>query len=281
MNRVQIEITLGTLFILITSVIVLHYGLNEDARMKEFEQAQRARSIEVGATLFENQCSRCHGTQGKGIPGLCPPLNDRNFFDNRMKAVNWSGTLEDYIVATASSGRLVSTRPSQYPGQGMPAMPSFSDQYGGPLRVDQIRDIAAFIMNWQSTAVAVEPPPTPAGPPVGTDITKQLPTGDPKAGETLAASLGCAACHIAAPVGPAWLAAGGQPGVGARAQARLTQPDYTGKAASPEQYLFESIVHPSAYVVSGFADGVMPASYGNTLTDQQVADLIAYLLTLK
>src|SRR5512137_1256753 len=130
MNRVNLQILLGALMVLATSVLVLVYGLNEQNRMAEAEQSQHARAIEQGATLFEAQCSRCHGTQGLGIPGLCPPLNDRYFFDQRLKDVGWSGALEDYIVATASSGRLASTRPQLYPGQGTPAMPSFSDQYG-------------------------------------------------------------------------------------------------------------------------------------------------------
>jgi mono/diheme cytochrome c family protein len=281
MNRTQIEITLGALFILITSTVVLFYGLNENNRMQEFDRAHQARAIEAGAALFAQQCSRCHGTQGTGIPGLCPPLNDRYFFDQRLQDVGWSGTLEDYIVATASSGRLASTRPDQYPGQGTPAMPSFSDQYGGPLREDQIRNIAAFVMNWEKTATLVQPPPTPAGPTFGSDITKQLPAGAASAGEALAASLGCTACHITSQTGPAWLASADQPGIGTRASARFTQPDYTGKATSAEQYLIESIVEPGAFVVSGFPNGVMPGTYGNQLTDQQLADLIAYLLSLK
>jgi len=281
MNRINLQILLGTIMVLATSVVVLFYGLNEEKRMAEAEEAQRGRAIEQGAALFEAQCSRCHGTQGTGIPGLCPPLNDRYFFDQRMKDVGWSGTLEDYIVATVSSGRLASTRPQLYPGQGTPAMPAFSDHFGGPLREDQIRTIAAFITNWSDTAIAIEVPPTPSGPVVGTDITKELPEGDPAAGEALATTLGCVACHIAAPTGPAWLAKDGEPGVGSHAATRITQPDYTGKATTPEQYLFESIVNPNIFVVSGFASGVMPQSYANSLTDQDMANLIAYLLTLK
>ncbi len=280
MNRVQIEITLGTLFIFITSAFVLVYGFNEEKRMEETALAQRARSIEVGAGLYEQQCSRCHGTQGTGIPGLCPPLNDRYFFDERLTDVGWSGTLEDYITATASSGRLSSTRPQSYPGQGVPAMPSFSEHYGGPLRDDQIRAIAAFVMNWEETAELVEAPPAPTGDTVGANITKELPQGDPTVGEELAVSLGCTACHIAAPTGPAW-AAGAEPGVATRAASRFSQSDYAGSAKSAEEYLFESIVISSAYIVPGFSDGIMPNNYANQLTDQQVADLIAYLLTFE
>ena len=186
--------------------------------------------------------------------------------------------MEDYIVATASSGRLSSTRPQTYPGQGVPAMPSFSEHYGGPLREDQIRAIAAYIMNWEETAELVEAPAATSGDAVGANITKELPQGDATTGEALAVSLACTACHIAAPTGPAW-AAGTEPGIGARAATRFTQSDYTGNANSAEEYLFESIVHTSAYIVPGFSDGIMPNNYADQLTDQQVADLIAYLLT--
>jgi len=281
MSRINLQIFLGSILVLVTSVIILVYGMNEENRMAEAEKAQQARAIEQGAALFEAQCSRCHGTQGTGIAGLCPPLNDRYFFDQRLKEVNWSGTLEDYIVATASSGRLASTRPQLFPGQGTPAMPSFSEQYGGPLREDQIRNIAAFIMNWQETATLVAMPTPPTGPVVGTDITKELPQGDAKAGEALATTLACTACHITATTGPAWLPQPGQPGIGERAAARITQPDYTGKAKTPEQYLFESIAASNTYVVPGFTANVMPPNYANTLTEQNMADLIAYLTSIR
>lgn len=280
MTRTQTEITLGILFVMATSFILLVYGLREEDRMAATLQQQQAQAIEVGADLFDTYCSRCHAVDGTGIQGLCPPLNDRYFFDQRLKDVGWSGTQEDYIVATASSGRLASTRPDQYPGAGTPAMPAFSDQYGGPLRVDQIRSIATFVMNWEETAIAIEPPPASTGPIVGTDITQELPEGDAAHGEELATSIGCTACHVLAPTGPAWMATGDQPGVGARAEARFTEPDYTGSAQDAHQYLLESIVNPGVFLVPGFTN-LMPPNYGQTLTPQDTADLIAYLSTLR
>lgn len=280
-DRIQLQIVIGTILILITTFVVIVYGLNERQRMEEYEHAQQARAIEAGAKLFDAQCSRCHGTEGTGIPGLCPPLNDRYFFDQRVNDVGWNGTLEDYIVSTATSGRLTSTRPDQYPGQGVPAMPSFSQQVGGPLREDQIRNIAAFILNWEETATAIEVPPTPAGPIAGTDISKELPEGDAQNGELLVQSFACTTCHIDAPTGPYWLASEDQPAISERAQTRFDQPDYAGEAGTANEYLYESIVNPSIYVVSGFADGVMPNNYGSTLTEQDLADMIAYLISLE
>ena len=282
MSRVNIEIALGVLLVFFTGVFIVIYGFREPQRMQEFEGQQSAQAIEVGAELFDINCTGCHGPQGEGIPGVCPPLNDKYFFEQRMQEVNWSGTLEDYIVATVSSGRLASTRPQLYAGQGgSPAMPAFSDQYGGPLRVDQIRNIAAFVVNWQETAPDRGTPAPMTGPPVGDDINVELPEGDAAKGETTATDKGCVVCHVTTPTGPAWPATADAPGIGTRAEQRPTEPDYTGAATSPEKYLLESIVAPDAYVVPGFSAGVMPKNYGETLTAQETADLIAYMLTLK
>lgn len=280
MARVQTAIILGIITILVTAGMILIYGIQENQRMADYEQVFLGRSIERGAEYFSTYCSRCHGTQGLGIQGLCPPLNDRKFFDNRMKEVGWSGTLKEYIIATASSGRAVSTRPQLYPGQGIPAMPSFSDQFGGPLQGSQIVDIANYISNWESTASVIEVPEAPAGPTVGTDIKSELPEGNAENGQALTVTYACTACHIDAPTGPAWLATADQPGVGDRAATRYTEPDYTGQAATPAQYLFEAIAAPGVYLVPGFQN-IMPGTYATQLSPQDMADIIAYLLTLK
>lgn len=281
MSRVNIEITLGVFLVLFTGVFLIMYGIREEQRMEAFAQHHQAQAIEVGAELFDINCSGCHGKQGEGVLGLCPPLNDRYFFDERIKDVGWSGSLEDYIVATISSGRLNSTRPELYAGQGIPAMPAWSDEYGGPLREDQIRNLAAFIANWEATAPDREQELPLAGPPVGTDIAIELPQGDPVNGEALATSKACTGCHVNTTTGPAWLPDGATPGIGDRAETRYSQADYTGNAESAEQYLLESIIAPNIYVVEGYSEGIMPGIYSQTLTAQDAADLIAYMLTIR
>jgi mono/diheme cytochrome c family protein len=280
MSRTNIEIFLGIIIVLITGGLLVAYGLNEPARMAQAAEAQRAQAIEVGAQLFDTNCKGCHGVQGEGVPGLCPPLNDKNFFTDRLKEVGWAGAQEDYIVSIVSGGRAASTRPQLYPGGGNPAMPAWSDRYGGPLRDDQIRDIATYIMNWEATAPVREITPTLAGPAVGTDILQELPAGDATSGEALATSQGCVGCHVSTNTGPAWFPGGGEAGIGDRAAARITEAGYTGQATTAEQYLLESIVNPTAFLVAGFQP-LMPANYGQTLTAQQTADLIAYMLTIK
>ncbi len=282
MSRVQIQIFLGTLLVLATSALLIVYGLGEEERMARLEREQHGRAIEVGAELYDNNCKGCHGPQGEGVPGLCPPLNDKYLFSDRMKDVGWSGSVEDYIVATVSSGRLTSTRPEMYAGQGAPAMPAWSEDYAGPLRADQIRDIAAFIMNWEPTAPDRRTEGGQlAGPPVGTDIGIELPEGDAVKGEALANAKGCVGCHVSTATGPGWLPSESTPGIGERAALRIEQADYSGTAETADQYLLESIVLPKTFVVEGYLDNLMPANFSSTLTAQDAADIIAFMLTFK
>jgi len=48
-----------------------------------------------------------------------------------------------------------------------------------------------------------------------------------------------------------------------------------------ERYLYNSIVNPNAYIVEGFVEGVMPANWSDVMSDPEIYDIIAYLLTLE
>ncbi len=48
-----------------------------------------------------------------------------------------------------------------------------------------------------------------------------------------------------------------------------------------QAYLMESIVNPSAKIVDGFQDNVMPKTFGTALTQSQISDIIAYIESLK
>src|SRR5690349_8090156 len=72
----------------------------------------------------------------------------------RLTEIGWSGTVHDYLLATVSGGRpRPSVQFSQYPQR----MPTWSQDYGGPLRNDQIQYIVAFIMNWGLALANVTP----------------------------------------------------------------------------------------------------------------------------
>jgi cytochrome c oxidase subunit II len=51
-----------------------------------------------------------------------------------------------------------------------------------------------------------------------------------------------------------------------------------GGGESPEDYVKESITDPSKVVVSGFPAGVMPSTFGSSLTSAQIDALVKYLL---
>lgn len=47
-----------------------------------------------------------------------------------------------------------------------------------------------------------------------------------------------------------------------------------------QDYLHDSIVNPSAYVVEGFPDNLMPQVYAQIFSEAQISDIIAYLMAL-
>lgn len=101
---------------------------------------------------------------------------------------------------------------------------------------------------------------------------------DAAAGEKLFASAvigtqaGCITCHSLTPdeviVGPSMA------GIASRAGSREA-----GKSA--EDYIRESILTPDTYLVEGFPAGTMPQVWGDELSDEQLNQIVAYLLTLK
>ena len=254
-------------------------ALNEPVRMESFSRSYHSRQVEEGARIFENNCRPCHGPQGEGSP-LAPALNTASLFSGeRLAAVAFTGTLEDYVKGVVSSGRPVPSEGANYPQR----MPTWSQEFGGPMRPDQIESVVAFVLNWEERALAAaEPTPVTGEPMMGTDVQIELPPGDAERGRALAdGTLGCTVCHSLTPVGPAWAASGDQPALGERAALRVEQADYAGGAGTPEQYLIESVADPNAYLVPGFTANVMPINFADRITLQQMADLMAYMLSFR
>lgn len=101
-----------------------------------------------------------------------------------------------------------------------------------------------------------------------------LPDGDAARGATLFAqsvdgAAACSACHATSGRG------GSGPsleGFGATAGQRVDN-------QSADTYAFNSILRPAKHLVRGYSN-VMPGNYADKLSQQDVADLIAYLLSL-
>lgn len=60
-----------------------------------------------------------------------------------------------------------------------------------------------------------------------------------------------------------------------------TKAESTVSGKSAEEYLKESIVDPNAFIREGFTASVMPQNWSEVLTDEQINQLVDYLMTLK
>lgn len=215
---------------------------------------------------------------------------------SRTSQVNWGSTLYNFIFTTLVHGRPTSI---SYWG-GDVQMVSWSQTGGGALRNDELDDLANFIMSWDKgnswtvedalsvRQYAIVPGLGDAGEvvgePAGSDVAAIIQniqdeglSGDATRGEglysgrvttQLGARLSCSGCHaggIAAPDGAlVW---------DNTLNERLNEAqfaDYT-----PEQYVVESIVRPSDYIVDGHGAS-MPSNFGTTMSPQDIADVVAY-----
>ncbi len=121
----------------------------------------------------------------------------------------------------------------------------------------------------------------------GQDVRPVAAGNDPRAlGEHLfrTAVPVCTACHSLQP--GVTLAGPSMAGMAERAAQTIVSPEYTGSATDVPGYIRESIVDPSAHLVPGAmfsAEGTsfMPNTYSESLTDEQIDQLVAFLETLK
>jgi len=122
-----------------------------------------------------------------------------------------------------------------------------------------------------ATLTATPPPPTEA------PVEPSAAGGDPANGQVLfntfqlAAGFACATCHYVDRedqlIGPGLL------NVSARTESRVP-------GMSVYDYLHTSIVNPGAFVVPNFPDGLMPRNWADVYSEDEIDDLIAYLMTL-
>jgi len=101
------------------------------------------------------------------------------------------------------------------------------------------------------------------------DIANAIASADIAEGETIALTFGCVGCHAVDPnevkTGPTWHNAGDT--------AIVRVP-----GESPAYYLYQSIVAPNAYITPGYPANIMPANFNETMTPEQIATMVAYLL---
>jgi cytochrome c oxidase subunit 2 len=242
------RILIGLIAVLISLSSVVYVGINEPSRQEEFKRAFQGRRIEQGAALFEEYCSPCHGIQGQGIEGRAPALNTKYFFENRLDELGYEGSLESYVKLTVAGGRpAMSTS-----GPWAENMPTWSVTYGGPLRNDQVDSVVAYVLSWGEFAAdtGAEPTPVPGDTPE-------------ERGENLFQGMGCVGCHKIN-------------GEGGAVGPELTNV-YSDQG---EDYVRQAILQPNAEIAQGFQPNIMPQTFSQRLSEENINDIIAYLASV-
>lgn len=275
----QFKIIVGACAVLIVVFVFASVILREPDRMVGQTAAFEARQIEAGAELYQTHCANCHGENGRAqvcynaqndkIPCAGIPLSNIKFVCTEA-----SGQTE---VSFSEIKRYLQTAITD--GNSKHDLSVIGQVKGGALSASEIENLTAFIANWvQGEHISHLCYFTPTPYPYPRSVA-ELPQGDSKTGETLyEITYGCAACHgskdvvdsnLVGPWGGAWIDT-----------AASRKSGYTAA-----DYLYESILLPSAFIAPECPTGpcvgppsMMPANFGQRISPQDMADLLAYLL---
>lgn len=245
-----------------------------------------ARRDEINARLAELETERANLTaqmQTAVTLGYDPEA------PSRLADLGWTSGLYNFVYTTLVHGR--PTSGAYWPEP----MAAWSQTAGGPLRDDQLQDLSNYILNWDKgdawtieDLLAVNQFPIVPGATAGeategsigkdTEIAAIMEglagvTGDPQAGQAHYSDpvFACTSCHTVAAVAPLL------EGTWTRVQEqRLQEAQFAGYTG--EQYLAESIIHPTAYTAPGYQP-VLPDYFGDRMDYQVLADIIEYLKT--
>lgn len=91
----------------------------------------------------------------------------------------------------------------------------------------------------------------------------------------------CVACHTIPGIAGAVGTIGPKLVEGTNAPTRIKDPAYKGTAKSTREYITESVINPSAYVVKGFPDNTMPKEFGKKLSAGALNKIVDYLSQLQ
>jgi cytochrome c oxidase subunit 2 len=110
-------------------------------------------------------------------------------------------------------------------------------------------------------------------PTTGSTSTGTTPSGgNAAAGKAVFASSGCASCHTFAPANA----------TGTIGPNLDTEPAVSAKADNNmplAAFIKQSIIDPNAYIAKGFHSGLMPTSFGSSLSSTQINNLVAFILS--
>ncbi|WP_374688515.1 c-type cytochrome [Promineifilum sp.] len=281
----QLKIAIGTIAFMLAMMVFGYAALREPARLGRFINAELGRSIEAGGNIFANNCTTCHGIDGtaqecydsSGNQIACQglPLNYNALLcgdkSQRMTDMGWQGTKRNYVLSVVSVGRGA-------------IMPAWAEQFGGPLRPDQVENVTNFVLNWESETLCAAPVVTYDWPETAEEFlarTDEVQPGDATRGaELYSVTYGCQACHgsldgaAPAAIGPSLV------NIETDGATRVEGMDAL-------QYVYHSILFPSDHIAPECPTGpcagppsAMPANFGARMGEapQDMADILAALL---
>lgn len=220
-----------------------------------------AQLIKAGEEIYKTKgtCEICHkiGQKGTRAPDLAG-------VGGRAAKMKPGTTAKAYLIESL-------VNPGAFIVEGYPPIMPAVDKPPIALNRSEVWALTAFLESLGGTVdVTLNDVPATVGAGGGgggaAAAEVKIP-GDPKAGEAVFAGKGtCIACHKAGKIG-----------------ASPVGPDLTqiAKIQTPD-YIMKKIIDPKGMgVVAGFPPGVMPQTFGQTLTGKEYLDLVAFLLTLK
>src|SRR5215475_8756239 len=222
----------------------------------------QAQLIKAGEQIYHTKgtCEICHriGQKGTRAPDLAG-------VGSRAAKTKPGMSAKAYIIESL-------IQPQAYVVEGYPPIMPAVDKPPIALNRSEVWALIAFLESLGGTVdVTLNDVPTTVGAASGAGggaaaAEVKIP-GDPKGGEQVFQGKGgCIACHKAGKIG-----------------ASPVGPDLSqiAKIQTPD-YIMKKILDPRGMgTVSGFPPGVMPPTFGQTLTAKEYTDLVAFLLTLK
>ena len=219
-----------------------------------------AQLVKAGEEIFKTKgtCEICHriGQAGTRAPDLAG-------VGSRAATRKPGMTAKAYLIESL-------IQPGAFIVPGYPPIMPAVDKPPIGLNRSELWALTAFLESLGSTVdVKLDDIPKTAGTAAaggGATAEVKIP-GDAKAGEQVFQGKGgCIACHKAGKIG-----------------ASPVGPDLSqiAKIQTPD-YIMKKILDPRGMgTVAGFPPGVMPPTFGQTLTAKEYTDLVSFLLTLK
>ena len=230
-------------------------------------------NVTAGQEVFVANCQKCHGPQGQGGvnnpgsgDGTVPPLNpiDPTLANSEQAvfAFNIDLFLEHGSTPSGSSPQL--------------AMPAWGDKK--QLTPQQIADVMAYVISLNTAAGT----PTPSGPAIARPSNPGGPgqalnvTGDATSGQTVFVT-NCQKCH-----GPQGQGGVTNPGSNDGTVPTLNPIDATIANSDPLTFAYSVDLFVEHGSTPGGSPQLTMPAWGDKkqLTDQQIADVIAYVISL-